>query len=79
MSTESLSIDLFNRQRHFAAEKFLQAMTIQNKRNLEEGDPRLRETRERDLAEAATDPEKARDHLIQTSMIAGFRAANAIR
>jgi 3-(3-hydroxy-phenyl)propionate hydroxylase len=71
-------LDQFNRQRRFAAEKFLQTMTIQNKRNLEEKDPLMREERFRELAEAAADPEKARAHLIQTSMIAGFRAANAI-
>jgi 3-(3-hydroxy-phenyl)propionate hydroxylase len=74
---ESL-MDRFNRQRRFAAEKFLQAMTIQNKRYLEEEDPELRDMRERELAEACADPDKARAHLIQTSMIAGLRAANAI-
>ena len=71
-------LDLFDRQRRYAATTFLQKLTIQNKRQLEEQDPAVREARDRDLVIAASDPEKARAHLLNTSMIAGFRAANAI-
>ncbi len=74
---ESL-LDLFDRQRRFGAEEYLQTMTIQNKRNLEESDPQKKLARERELAEVAADPGRARNFLMQTSMIAGFRAANAV-
>lgn len=71
-------LDLFDRQRRFGAEEYLQTMTIQNKRNLEESDPQKKLARERELAEVAADPGRARNFLMQTSMIAGFRAANAV-
>jgi 3-(3-hydroxy-phenyl)propionate hydroxylase len=71
-------LDVFSRQRRFAAEKFLQTMTINNKRTLEESDPVAKLARERELAEAAADPDLSRAHLMQTSMITGYRAANAV-
>jgi 3-(3-hydroxy-phenyl)propionate hydroxylase len=71
-------LDQFDRQRRFAAEKFLQTMTIANKQNLEERDPVAKLARERELAAAAADPDRARAHLMQTSMINGFRAANQV-
>lgn len=71
-------LDVFDRQRRFAAENFLQAMTISNKRNLEERDPAAKLAREQEMAAAAADPEQARAHLMQTSMINGYRAANAV-
>ncbi|WP_168176397.1 FAD-dependent monooxygenase [Novosphingobium sp. PC22D] len=71
-------LDRFSRQRRYAAQTFLQRMTIQNKRNLEERDPDLKLAREKELAEIAADEERSRAHLMQTSMIAGYRAANAI-
>jgi 3-(3-hydroxy-phenyl)propionate hydroxylase len=71
-------LDVFSRQRRFAAEKFLQTMTIQNKQNLEERDPTAKLAKEREMAEAAADPGRARAHLMQTSMINGFRAANLV-
>jgi len=70
-------LDLFDRQRRFAASAFLQAMTIANKKALEEKDPALRQAHAARLAATADDPVAARAHLLQTSMIAGFRAANA--
>lgn len=71
-------MDRYDRQRRFAANTFLQAMTIQNKKALEETDPAAREAKAADLAATAADPVRARAHLMQTSMIGGFRAAAAI-
>jgi len=77
-TSEEGVLDVFSRQRRFAAENFLQAMTISNKRNLEERDPAAKLAKERELADAAADPDRAREHLMQTSMINGFRAANQV-
>lgn len=71
-------LDRFDRQRRFAANTYLQAMTIQNKRNLEERGAQERQANAAMLRQKAADPEQARAHLMQTSMIAGLRAANAL-
>jgi 3-(3-hydroxy-phenyl)propionate hydroxylase len=71
-------LNLFDRQRRFAATTYLQAMSIQNKRNLEETDEAARQANAQALREKAADPAASRAHLMQTSMIAGLRAASAI-
>jgi 3-(3-hydroxy-phenyl)propionate hydroxylase len=71
-------LDLFNRQRRFAAESVLQHLTIENKRNIEETDPDARLARQRELAAIAADPKRAHAYLLNTAMIRGLRAANAI-
>lgn len=75
-STEVL--DLYDRQRRGAAVAFLQTMTIQNKKALEEKDAAVAAQRREDLRRTAADPELARAHLLRTSMLEGIRAANAI-
>ena len=71
-------LDRFDRQRRFAATKFLQAMTIQNKQALEETDQEAREARQQQLRETAADPVLAKAHLMRTSMIEGYRASLAV-
>ena len=71
-------LDRYDRQRRHVASAFLQAMTIQNKKMLEERDPGRRAANLRDLGETAADPGRARAYLLKTSMIEGFRAAAAI-
>jgi len=71
-------LDRYSRQRRHVAEAFLQAMTIANKKNLEEKDPVARGARLAELRATAADPAKARAHLLKTSMIEGVRAAAAI-
>lgn len=71
-------LDRYSRQRRHVAEAFLQAMTIANKKNLEEKDPVARGARLGELRATAADPAKARAHLLKTSMIEGVRAATAI-
>lgn len=75
--TEDL-LGLYDRQRRYVANAFLQAMTIQNKRVLEEKDPHVREQRLHELRETAADRDKARSYLMRTSMIDGLRAAARI-
>ncbi len=71
-------LDRYDRQRRHVAEAFLQAMTIANKKALEEKDPTARAARLEELRATAADPAKARAHLLKTSMIEGVRAAAAI-
>jgi 3-(3-hydroxy-phenyl)propionate hydroxylase len=71
-------LDRYDRQRRHVAEAFLQAMTIANKKNLEEKDPVARAARFAELRATAADPARARAHLLKTSMIEGVRAAAAI-
>ena len=71
-------LDRYDRQRRKVAEAFLQAMTIANKKTLEEKDPAARLARLDELRSTAADPARARAHLLKTSMIEGVRAAAAI-
>ncbi len=72
-------LDRYDRQRRHVADAFLQAMTIANKRLLEEKDPATRSARLAELRATAADPARAHAHLLRTSMIEGVRAADAIR
>lgn len=71
-------LDRFDRRRRSVANDFLQRMTIQNKRSLEERDPVEREKTHEAMRKAAADPAAARAFLLETSMIASCRAAAAI-
>lgn len=68
-------LNIYDRQRRHVANTFLQAMTIQNKRVLEEKDPAVRSTRLSEMREIASDPERSRAFLMQTAMFNGLRAA----
>jgi 3-(3-hydroxy-phenyl)propionate hydroxylase len=71
-------LDQYDRQRRHVANAFLQAMTIQNKKLLEERDPAVRSENLREQAAIAHDLERSRTYLIRTSMIEGLSVANAI-
>jgi 3-(3-hydroxy-phenyl)propionate hydroxylase len=66
-------LDLYSLQRRTVATEFVQQQSIENKKRLEARDP---ETRKRNLDELhaiAADPERARQFLLRTSMIASQR------
>jgi 3-(3-hydroxy-phenyl)propionate hydroxylase len=71
-------LDLYDRQRRHVANAFLQAMTIQNKRVLEEKNPQRREERLNEMRATAADPAKARAFLMRTAMFEGLRAAEQV-
>lgn len=71
-------LDLYDRQRRHVANVFLQAMTIQNKRVLEEKDPGKRQERMNEMREIAADPAKARTFLLRTAMFEGLWAADKV-
>ena len=72
-------LDRYDRQRRKVAEDFLQAITIQNKQMLEEKSSATREARMQEMRDIAADPGRARQHLLNTSMITGFRTAAQIQ
>jgi 3-(3-hydroxy-phenyl)propionate hydroxylase len=69
---ESL-LDLYVRQRRAATIEQVQAMSVRNKRMLEEKDPAVQRQHLGALVEIAKDPVRARQHLLDTSMISGLR------
>lgn len=71
--------DLYDRQRRPINIKAVQAMSIRNKRLLEEKEPAIRRASLDHVRETASDPDKARAYLLDTSMINSVREAAAIR
>ena len=71
-------LDLYVRQRCAAAIEHVQAMSIRNKRLLEERDPQVQREQLLGLIATAKDAEKARKYLLESSMITGLRRANEV-
>jgi 3-(3-hydroxy-phenyl)propionate hydroxylase len=71
-------LDLYDRQRRTVAQDYLQRQTIENKRNIEQKDPREREKFHDELRAIASDRTKLRAYLLRVAMIEGVRRANAI-
>jgi 3-(3-hydroxy-phenyl)propionate hydroxylase len=67
----------YDRQRRPAAQKFVQAQSIQNKELLQEKDPAKRRARLDALAAVASDAARCREYLLRSSLIAMVREANA--
>ncbi len=75
---EEALLDAYVRQRRAATIEQVQAMSIRNKRLLEERDPAVQRAHMEELVAVAADPARARHHLLDTSMIAGLRRAGEI-
>jgi 3-(3-hydroxy-phenyl)propionate hydroxylase len=71
-------LDLYDLQRRAVAIEFVQEQSIANKKRLEARDPQVRQRNLDDLRETAADPERTRQFLLRTSMIASQRRAEAI-
>jgi 3-(3-hydroxy-phenyl)propionate hydroxylase len=71
-------LDLYDRQRRTVAQEYLQRQTIENKRNIEQKDPREREKFYDELRAIAAARTKLRAYLLRVAMIEGIRRANAI-
>ena len=72
-------LELYVRQRRAATVEAVQAMSIRNKRLLEERDPKVQRARMQELVETASDPARARAHLLDSSMISGLRRSQEIQ
>ncbi len=68
----------YDRQRRPINIKAVQAMSIRNKKLLEERDPGVRRERLNELKVIASDPVKSKAHLMNTSMINSVREAAAV-
>lgn len=66
-------LDRYVRQRRAATIEQVQTMSIRNKRLLEERDPAVHRQRMEELMATAADPQRARQFLLESSMIAGLR------
>ena len=51
-------------------------MSIRNKRMMEERDPKVQRERLQEMIDTAADPVRAKQHLLNTSMISGLQRAN---
>ena len=72
-------LDLYVRQRRFACIEAVQAMSIRNKKLLEERDPAVQRARMEELVAIANDPVRGRAHLLDSSMISGLRKSEEIQ
>ena len=72
-------LDLYDLQRRTVAIEFVREQTIANKKRLEAANPDVRKRNLDDSRATATDPERARQFLLRTSMIASQRRAEGIR
>lgn len=71
-------LDLYDLQRRTVAIEFVQEQSIANKRRLEESDPATRQKNLDELSRIADDPERARQFLLRTAMIASQRRADTM-
>jgi 2-polyprenyl-6-methoxyphenol hydroxylase-like FAD-dependent oxidoreductase len=71
-------LDLYNLQRRTVAIEFVQEQSIANKKRLEASDPQVRKRNLDELRASAADPERARQLLLRTSMIASQRRAEGL-
>ena len=59
--------------------EYVQNLSVRNKKNLEEKDPIQIAKRIRELQETCGDPVKAREYLLNSSMVNSIARANAIQ
>ena len=71
-------LDLYVRQRRVTCIDQVQAMSIRNKRMLEERDPKVQRARMEELVATAGDSAQARAFLLDSSMISGLQKSEAI-
>jgi 3-(3-hydroxy-phenyl)propionate hydroxylase len=71
-------LDIYDLQRRTVAVEFVQEQSIANKKRLEESDPAIRQKNLDELSRIAEDPERARQFLLRSAMIASQRRADAM-
>lgn len=71
-------LDRYVRRRRAATIDQVQAMSIRNKRLLEERDPAVQRARMQELVAVAANPARARQHLLDTSMISGLKKSREL-
>ncbi len=71
-------LELYSRQRRTVAVEVVQKHSIHNKKTMEERDPAVRRKNQMALREISRDPDRAREFLLDSSMIASVRRAETI-
>jgi 3-(3-hydroxy-phenyl)propionate hydroxylase len=71
-------LDLYSLQRRTVSIEFVQEQSIANKKRLEARDPEQRKKNFEDLSRTAANPERAREFLLRSAMIAMQRRADSI-
>ncbi len=71
-------LDQYDRQRRTVASEYLQRQTIENKKNIEQQDPIVREQFYAELKAIMKDPARCKSYLLRAAMIEGFRYAQSI-
>ena len=72
-------MDVYVRQRRNATIEQVQAMSIRNKKLLEERDPVVQRQHVAEMVAIANDPLRCREHLLSTSMISGLRRSQLVQ
>ena len=72
------ALERYNRQRQQANVAYVQELSVRNKKNLEEKDPALRAQRMQELRAVCADPVKAREYLLNSSMINSILRAQSV-
>ncbi len=73
------ALDRYVRQRRHVAVEHVQAATIANKKNMEQGDPETRRKYRQEMKRASESPVLAKKFLMRTSLIESLRDAAMIR
>ena len=68
----------YHRQRHQLATEFLQSVTIENKKRIEEKDPKIIRANQMELRENSEDPVKAKAWLMRSSLLDSVRKEREI-
>ena len=71
-------LDRYHRQRHTVNVEYVQTLSVRNKQNFEVRDPAERAQRILALEATCADPMKAREYLLNSSMINSIRRAATI-
>jgi 3-(3-hydroxy-phenyl)propionate hydroxylase len=77
-SADEGRLDRYNARRRPLNIEFIQQQTIANKKRLEEKDPAQRQARAADLAATAADPERHRQFLLRSSLLASVATAKTL-
>lgn len=72
------ALDVYERQRRYVAVEHVQAQSIRNKKQMEERDPARRAEQAASMRQTAADPSRAKQYLMETSMLNSVRRAAEI-
>lgn len=75
---EANVFERYHRQRHKLATEFLQSVTIENKKRIEESDPEVIKANQNELRDNSENPTKAKAWLMRSSLLSSVRKEETI-